>query len=143
MGGPLFRETVLECDPVAGRLRFHDPTVWAPPDGYQRFIIDDDGNAVFVFKGISCAAGPSQVIAEVNAGEPMELRVTDHGPGVPAGDRDKIFEPFHTGKTQGTGLGLALSKRLVELHGGRIWVESEVGSGSRFVFTLPVEAVAN
>jgi hypothetical protein len=43
-GGPLFRETVVECDPAAGRLRLHDTAVWAPPEGYQRFIIDDDGN---------------------------------------------------------------------------------------------------
>jgi hypothetical protein len=43
-GGPIFRETVLECDPAARRLRFHDPAIWAPPEGYRRFIIDDDGN---------------------------------------------------------------------------------------------------
>ncbi len=43
-GGTLFRETVVECDPAAGRLRLHDTSVWAPPAGYQRFIIDDDGN---------------------------------------------------------------------------------------------------
>ena len=43
-GGPILRETVVECDPAAKRLRLHDPAVWAPPEGYQRFIIDDDGN---------------------------------------------------------------------------------------------------
>ena len=43
-GGPIFRETVVECDPAAKRLRLHDPAVWAQPEGYQRFIIDDDGN---------------------------------------------------------------------------------------------------
>ena len=43
-GGTLFRETVVECDPAAGRLRLHDTAVWSPPEGYQRFIIDDDGN---------------------------------------------------------------------------------------------------
>jgi two-component system, NtrC family, sensor kinase len=73
----------------------------------------------------------------------VHVSVTDTGPGIPPEDQGRIFEEFQqaaAGKEQreGTGLGLALSKRLVELHGGRIWVESEVGKGSTFVFTLPV-----
>ncbi len=57
-------------------------------------------------------------------------------------DRERIFEEFQqtdvgVGHREGTGLGLPLSRRLVELHGGRIWVVSEPGQGSRFVFTLP------
>jgi signal transduction histidine kinase len=59
-----------------------------------------------------------------------------------AEDQERIFEEFQqTGvgieQREGTGLGLALSRRLVELHGGRIWVDSEPGKGSTFVFTLP------
>ena len=74
----------------------------------------------------------------------VQVSVTDTGPGIAAEDRERIFEEFQqTGvgidQREGTGLGLALSKRLVELHGGRIWVESEPGQGSRFVFTLPIE----
>jgi signal transduction histidine kinase len=68
--------------------------------------------------------------------------VTDTGPGIAAKDHERIFEEFQQTtagieQREGTGLGLALSKRLVELHGGRIWVESELGRGSTFVFTLP------
>ena len=72
-------------------------------------------------------------------------RVGDrHRPGIAPDDQERIFEEFQqtaVGRQQreGTGLGLALSKRLVELHGGRIWVESQPGQGSRFVFTLPIE----
>jgi signal transduction histidine kinase len=74
----------------------------------------------------------------------VRVSVTDTGPGIATEDRERIFEEFQqtdvgVRQSEGTGLGLALSKRLVELHGGRIWVESETGHGSRFVFTLPIE----
>ena len=52
----------------------------------------------------------------------------------------RIFDPFFTTKSEGegTGLGLALTKQMVELHGGGVWVESEAGKGSRFIFAIPV-----
>jgi signal transduction histidine kinase/DNA-binding response OmpR family regulator len=72
----------------------------------------------------------------------LVVEVTDTGPGVPAEDRQRIFDAFQQGarhpeQTEGTGLGLTLSKRILELHGGRIWVESEPGQGSTFGFALP------
>ena len=74
------------------------------------------------------------------------ISVADTGPGIAPEDRERIFEEFQqteagVAQREGTGLGLALSKRLVELHGGRIWVESEVGKGSTFVFTLAGEVL--
>lgn len=70
------------------------------------------------------------------------ISVTDSGPGVAPEDRAIIFEPFHRGDRSGLGLGLAIAKSLVELHNGRIWVESENGQGSRFCVALPAQAVA-
>jgi len=73
----------------------------------------------------------------------VTVEVGDTGPGIPPGDHERIFLEFQQGTTKGsskppgTGLGLALAKRFVEMHGGKIWVESEVGKGSRFFFTLP------
>ena len=72
----------------------------------------------------------------------VRVSIADTGPGIAPGDHERIFDEFQQGdagveRREGTGLGLALSKRLIELHGGRIWVESELGSGSTFVFTLP------
>ena len=74
----------------------------------------------------------------------VEISVTDTGIGIAPEDQPKIFEEFrqvgsdYAHKVEGTGLGLTLAKKFVELHGGRIWVESEVGKGSKFTFTLPV-----
>jgi signal transduction histidine kinase len=76
----------------------------------------------------------------------VRIAVADTGPGIALEDHERIFEEFQQteaglGQQEGTGLGLALSKRFVELHGGRIWLESEPGNGSTFVFTLPVRSV--
>jgi len=71
----------------------------------------------------------------------VEIAVADTGPGIPPEELERIFEEFEQAaagkKAEGTGLGLPLSRRLVELHGGRLWVESEPGKGSTFRFTLP------
>jgi signal transduction histidine kinase len=75
----------------------------------------------------------------------VEIAVTDTGIGIAPEDQAAIFEEFRqvgsdeTRKQEGTGLGLTLAKKFVELHGGRIWVESELGQGSTFTFTLPIK----
>jgi signal transduction histidine kinase len=72
------------------------------------------------------------------------VSVSDTGPGLSEADQERIFEEFHqvdsssTRKKGGTGLGLSIAKRIVEMHGGRIWVESSLGKGSTFWFTLPI-----
>ncbi len=77
-------------------------------------------------------------------GDYCQLSVTDNGIGIKKEDQERIFEVFTQvdtlpdGRTRGTGLGLALTRQLVEMIGGRIWVESEYGKGSRFTFTLPL-----
>jgi signal transduction histidine kinase len=79
------------------------------------------------------------------ANREVQIEVGDTGPGIPPEDQERIFLEFQqvgrdAGKPQGTGLGLALAKKFVEMHGGRIWVDSEMGKGSRFTFTLPIHA---
>ncbi|MFH1453990.1 MAG: ATP-binding protein [Armatimonadota bacterium] len=75
----------------------------------------------------------------------IQVSVIDSGPGIEQKDINNLFQKFHqvdssiTRKVSGTGLGLAVSKQIVELHGGRIWVESEIGRGSKFSFTVPAE----
>ncbi|MGD9180239.1 MAG: ATP-binding protein [Desulfobacterales bacterium] len=76
--------------------------------------------------------------------ETFLVSVSDTGPGLSEADQKKIFEEFHqadgssTRAKGGTGLGLSIAKKIVEMHGGRIWVESTLGKGSTFRFTLPV-----
>jgi PAS domain S-box-containing protein len=68
----------------------------------------------------------------------IEIAVKDTGPGLPVGKADQIFDAFFTTKPQGSGIGLAISKSIVESHGGRIWANGNGGRGATFHFTLPV-----
>jgi signal transduction histidine kinase len=77
----------------------------------------------------------------------VEVSVSDTGVGIAPEDQEAIFEEFRQvgtadKKVEGTGLGLALSRRFIELHGGRIWVESQVRVGSTFTFTIPIRTGA-
>jgi signal transduction histidine kinase len=68
----------------------------------------------------------------------MAVSITDTGVGIPQENLDKLFEPLFTTKAKGIGLGLAVTKTLVEGHGGSIEVESEVGKGTTFTVRLPI-----
>jgi len=89
------------------------------------------------------AGGQITVSASADGAE-VTFTVSDTGIGIPRADQSRIFERFYrvdvarSREVGGTGLGLSISKHLVEVHGGRIWVESEVGQGSRFHFTVPI-----
>ena len=73
------------------------------------------------------------------------MEVCDNGPGISAEDEAVIFDKFRqggdtlTGKPQGTGLGLHISRHIVERFGGKMWVEGSPGAGARFFFTLPID----
>jgi signal transduction histidine kinase len=80
----------------------------------------------------------------VSSDKGVEISVSDTGIGIAPQDQETIFEEFRqvgtdfAQKREGTGLGLTLTRKFVELHGGKIWVESEIGKGSTFTFTLPI-----
>ncbi|MFQ3584093.1 MAG: response regulator [Cyanobacteriota bacterium] len=113
------------------------PEVYGDPDRLVQVLINLLSNALkFTEQGsITCRARalPHQ----------LEIAIIDTGIGIAAADQARIFDKFKqagdtlTDRPQGTGLGLPISKQIVEHHGGKIWVESTLGQGSRFVFTLP------
>jgi signal transduction histidine kinase len=87
-------------------------------------------------------AGGSVAVRARTTDGVVEVAVSDTGPGIALEDRELIFEEFRQaqgGRQEGTGLGLPLSRRIIELHGGRLWAESAEGEGSTFRFTLPTE----
>jgi two-component system, NtrC family, sensor histidine kinase HydH len=83
------------------------------------------------------AAGPPVEVRVVKRDKHLVIEVEDRGPGVPEADREKIFEPFHTGKTHGTGLGLAVARRVVELHEGTLAVHESPHGGALFRAEIP------
>src|SRR6516165_2557389 len=119
----------LEVNPEVGLLD-------ADPLRFRQVVLNLLSNAVKF-----TSEGRVDVHASIQ-GQDLVVTVTDTGVGVAAEDRERIFDSFQqgarpTGQAEGTGLGLTLSKRIVELHGGRIWVKSEVGKGSTFGVALP------
>ncbi|MGZ4639976.1 MAG: ATP-binding response regulator, partial [Actinomycetes bacterium] len=89
--------------------------------------------------------GGNVTVRTTREGDQVVVLVIDSGVGIAAADRERIFESFQQGtrspaSQEGTGLGLTLCRRIVELHGGRLWVESELGAGSTFGFALPATA---
>jgi signal transduction histidine kinase len=105
----------------------------------------DDGGNICLKARVIARSGGGSTTEDGSWGGELEISVIDTGIGIHEEDRERIFEPFSqlqnslTRKYPGTGLGLGLTRKLVEMHGGRIWVESEgPGKGSAFRFTLPI-----
>jgi NtrC-family two-component system sensor histidine kinase KinB len=113
------------------------PTVEMDVDMIRRVLINLLENAVKYTR-----SGGRISISADRTGDEVRVKVSDTGPGIPAGDQQRIFEKFarlqHEGRAKGLGLGLAFCRLAVGAHGGRIWVESQVGQGSTFSFTLPL-----
>jgi signal transduction histidine kinase len=88
-------------------------------------------------EGMKDTGGVLTVKSHLRQDSQIEIAVTDTGPGLTAGKEDRIFDAFFTTKPHGSGMGLAISKSIVEAHGGRIWADGNSGRGATFHFTLP------
>jgi signal transduction histidine kinase len=124
------------------------PVVTGDRDRLIQVVINLIANSVkFTPSGsITCSAATT---IDDDLRDQILVRVTDTGVGIAPEDRERIFEPFGqaddrvSDSPRGTGLGLPICREIVEQHGGRLWVESELGHGARFSFTLPVATVAD
>lgn len=112
------------------------PPIEADGEQMKQVVLNLVLNAVDASREV---AAPIRVETRLLRGrQTVELRVIDHGVGIPKADLEQVFIPFFTTKQQGTGLGLAVCHRIVANHGGTIHPESEVGEGTSFVIQLPI-----
>ena len=135
------------CRPLVGNkdlqlvnaIAYNTPPIQADEDRLQQILYNLVGNAIKFSD-----RGKVEVAAQARGTNELVISVKDTGIGVPESKRDRIFDSFiqAEGSTAreygGVGLGLSVTKKLVEFHGGNIWVESQEGKGSQFNFTLPI-----
>ena len=142
----LIQSTVERLEPtaqaasinIATQLPDQTMTCSCDPGHVQQLLLNLIGNSIkFSPKGGTVTVSLFADNAEIR------MNVTDEGPGIPANEQGRIFHKYYRDPSvresiDGVGLGLAIAKRIVDEHGGRIWIESEPGSGSTFCFTLPL-----
>ena len=122
------------ADLISVRREFREASpIAVDPDMIRRAVVNLVGNAIDAMPDggeLLAAAGPSG-----NGG--YLLVIGDTGEGIPETDRDRVFEPYFTTKTSGLGLGLVLTRKIVEAHGGEIVVDSQPGKGTHIRVFLP------
>ena len=124
---------------VVGEISPGLPPVWADRERLHQVVFNLLDNALRF-----TPRGGTVTISAARSGDALQVRVADTGPGIPPEHLPYVFERFYrvdqarSRGDGGTGIGLAIARSIVEAHGGRIWAESEVGSGSTFGFELPI-----
>jgi signal transduction histidine kinase len=98
-------------------------------------------NAIDAIKDMK-GAGELTIRSQLNPGGQLLISVSDSGAGLPSDQANKIFDAFFTTKPDGTGMGLSISRSIIESHGGRLWASANSGRGATFQFTLPIDIKA-
>ena len=124
----------LRSQRITVRRDFREaPPPAVDPDMIRRAVLNLVGNAIDAMPD----GGELLVAAHPSDDGRYAILVGDTGPGIPEGDREKIFEPYYTTKPSGLGLGLDLARKIVKAHEGEIVVDSESGKGTRIRILLP------
>jgi signal transduction histidine kinase len=133
-----FRDRVERTGIRIGQEIDSEGVMRGDPEKLRRVIINLIGNAIDALEAAETPDSSIQISAGENlAGTEVWLRVQDNGPGMDTATLERIFNPFFTSKSSGTGLGLALSKKVVDAHGGSIEATSTMGEGTEFLLTFP------
>jgi two-component system, LuxR family, sensor kinase FixL len=118
------------------------PPVTGDPVHLQQVLLNLIINAMDAVDDVAALKRKVTVRAERHGDTEIEVAVEDSGPGIAPERLGRLFEPFFTTKANGMGIGLAISRTIIEAHGGRIWAENNAGEGATFRFTLPLAAAA-
>ena len=123
---------------IHGNLAGDLPRIMADRVQLQQVLMNLMLNGIDAMKGVS-TPGKLTIISRIDEKGQLLISVVDTGVGVLPEQTEQIFIPFFTSKTQGTGMGLTISRSIVESHGGRLWATPHSGPGATFEFSLPVE----
>jgi PAS domain S-box-containing protein len=116
----------------------HLPSVFGDLVHLQQVLLNLIVNGMDALDGENRGDQRVIVTAALDGPKTVEIAVSDSGPGVPADQLAHIFDPFVTTKPNGMGMGLAISRTIIEAHNGRLWAENQNGGGASFRFTLPI-----
>jgi two-component system, LuxR family, sensor kinase FixL len=132
-------DAAARCIPVQTDSGVGVPPIMGDGVHLQQVLLNLVLNAMDAIDGAKSRQRLITVRAEYRGGRQVDVMVSDTGPGIPPGDLGLIFEPFFTTKASGMGIGLSVSRTIIEAHGGRLWAQNNATEGATFRFTLPTE----
>jgi C4-dicarboxylate-specific signal transduction histidine kinase len=130
-------EAQRSCISIRFRLDTAAPPIQVDPVQIEQVVVNLLRNGIDAIVESGNAAGELLVATEL-APDAIQVAVRDTGAGLQPGGEEKLFEPYYTTKAEGLGMGLAISRTIVEAHGGSLWAESNDTRGMTFLFRLPV-----
>ena len=120
----------------------HDCRVLVDKVQIEQVLLNLVRNSLEAIRSANVKEGRVQLRTRMRTGKLVEVTVSDNGPGIDVGMADKLFDPFQTNKGSGMGMGLSISRSIIESHGGKLWVAGAPADGAVFGFNLPLPGAA-